>query len=144
MTQGIPFYDYGITPGASIANPRNVESLVKFPPTVNPNMLVPSVGPIMELTLDNGAQFNGTFPLDWFWPAMSIADFQTLFLWIFSSYTVGSTPVSLKTRSDQEVFSKYNAMALRPLIGSTYERGHSLHYRNVRFPFRITVLTPYA
>lgn len=130
------WYDYGITPGASVANPRNIESLIKYPPTVNPDQLVPSLNPIAEITLDQNAQFNGTLIHVWYWSAMSIANFQTLMSWVFGGYTTGSIAVSIKTRSDQETFLKYNAVAIRPIIGQDYQRGLGLSYRDVRMTFR--------
>lgn len=130
------WYDYGITPGASIANPRNIESLIKFPPTVNPDQLVPSVNPIAEYTLDGAVQYNGLLIHVWYWRAISITDFQTLMTWVYGGYTTGSIAVSIKTRSDQETFLKYNCQAIRPIIGQDYQRGLGRSYRDLRWQFR--------
>lgn len=139
MPQGNPFYDYGITPGASIANPRNVESLIRHPPTVNPDQLVPSVNPIAEYTLDGSVQYNGMIIHVWYWPVILIADFQTLMTWVYGGYTTGSLSASIKTRNDQESFSKYNCQAIRPLIGQDYQRANKLYYRDLRWQFRALV-----
>lgn len=139
MPQGNPFYDYGITPGASIANPRNVESLIRYPPTVNPDQLVPSVNPIAEYTLDGGVQNNGIITHVWYWPVILITDFQTLMTWVYGGYTTNYLPVSIKTRTDQEVFSKFNAIAIRPVIGRDYQRANKLYYRDLRWQFRVLV-----
>lgn len=139
MPQGVTLSDYGITPGASIANPRNVESIVKFPPTVNPDQLVPSVGPIAEFTLDGGVQNNGILVTEWYFRAILIADFQALMTWVYGGYTTSYLPASIKTRNDQEVFAKYNCQAIRPVIGRDYQRANRLYYRDLRWKFRALV-----
>lgn len=133
------WYDYGITPGTSIANPRNVESLIKYPPTVNPDQVVPSVNPIAEYTLNGSVQYNGILVHTWYWSAIKVADFQTLMTWVFGGYTTGAIAVSIKTRSDTESFLKYNCIAIRPLIGQDYTRGLGQSYRDLRFQFRALV-----
>lgn len=139
MPQGVVLYDYGITPGSSIANPRNIESMIKYPPTVNPDQLVPSVGPIAEWTADGGVQNNGILVTEWYFAAILIADFQTLMNWVYSNYTTNYLPVSIKTRTDQEAFSKFNCQAIRPVIGRDYQRSNRLFYRDLRWKFRVLV-----
>lgn len=139
MPYGAVWYDYGITPGASIANPRNVESIVKYPPTVNPDQLVPSVNPIPHYTLDGSVQYNGLITHVWYWRVILITDFQALMSWVYGGYTTGSIAVSIKTRNDQETFTKYNAFAIRPVIGQDYTRANRLFYRDLRWQFRALV-----
>lgn len=139
MPQGAPFYDYGITAGSSVANPRNIESLIRYPPTVNPDQLVPSVGPIARYTLDGGVQNNGSVNIYWYWPVILITDFQTLMSWVYGGYTTNYLAASIKTRTDQEVFSKFNCMAHRPVIGRDYQRANKLYYRDLRWQFRALV-----
>lgn len=139
MPQGVVLYDYGITPGASIANPRNVESIVKHPPTVIPDQLVPSVGPLPRWTLDGGVQNNGLLVTEWYWSVILITDFQALISWVYGNYTTNYLPVSIKTRTDQEVFTKFNCLAIRPVIGRDYERANKLFYRDLRWKFRALV-----
>lgn len=136
MPFGVPFFDYGITPGSSIANPRNVESIVRYPPVTKPDQLVPSVNPIAEYTLDGGVQNNGIIIHVWHWSVIPIADFQALISWVYGGYTTNWIAVSIKTRSDQEAFLKYNCKAIRPVIGRDYTRANKLYYRDLRWQFR--------
>lgn len=137
MTQGVLFYEYGVTVGSSAANPYNVENIIKFPPTTNPDQLVPSVGPIAEFTADGGVQNNGAINIVWTYRIMTHADFALLLVHIFGGWTVSTRAVSIRTRTDQNTFANYNCIAIRPVIGRDYTRGQDSRapYRDVRWRF---------
>lgn len=141
MAQGVYFNEYGVTVGSSAANPRNVESIIKFPPTVNPDQLVPSVGPIPEPTADGGIQNNGTLNIFWYYRIMTHSDFSLLLNHIFGGFTVSTRVVSIRTRRDQNDFANYNCIAIRPVIGRDYQRGQDPRapYRDVHWPFHVLV-----
>lgn len=137
MAQGVYYNEYGVTVGSSAANPRNVESIILYPPTTNPDQLVPSVGPIAEFTADGGVQNNGTVNIFWLYRIMTHADFSLLLTHIFGGYTTSTRVVSIRTRTDQNTFANFNCLAIRPVIGRDYTRGQDARapYRDVRWHF---------
>lgn len=141
MAQGVLLYQYGVTVGSNAANPYNVENIIKHPPTINPDQLVPSVNPIARWTADGGVQNNGSLNIFWLYRIMTHADFALLLNHIFGGFTTSTRVVSIRTRNDQNAFANYNCIAIRPVIGRDYTRAQDPRapYHDVHWPFRVLV-----
>lgn len=112
---------YAIEPGTDVAAPTLITDLITDNPTTNPDQLAPYMGPVRRVALDQSVSFNGTISITWSWGAMTNVDFQALVNHVWGGHTVGSIPVTIYSRDVNDIFQRYNAVAVYPYPGE-YQR----------------------
>ncbi len=136
----MPLYSYEIASGWGATSRSNVEDLivdainryVLFPPSSDP---VPDGG-VAEITLDNNVQMNGTIIIQWRWAVLPYAGFARLINTALGSFTPASGQVSIRTRNQNNSFSTYNAVLLKPQPGVDYRRGSYGNIADLVLTFR--------
>lgn len=115
-------YSYGIASGYGQTDLDNIEDICTTAPTSQPLQW----GSVKRRTIDKATQYNGTVTALWKFEAITRADFNTLLTYL-GDVTVGSAPVTIRTRSPLDQWSLYNAMMVNPLSGDGWQRAIGGH-----------------
>ena len=110
-------YNYAIASGHGQTDLDNIEDICTTAPTSQPLKW----GSTKRRTLDGKTQYNGTRSAFWKFDAITRADFNTLLMYL-GDVTVGSAPVTIRTRNELDSWSIYNAYMVNPLSGDDWER----------------------
>lgn len=115
-------YSYAIASGYSQTVLDNVEDICTTAPTSQPL----EWGSVERRTLDHAVQYNGTVSALWKFDAISRADFDTLLTYL-GDVTIGSAPVTIRTRSPLDRWGLYNAVMVNPMSKKGWERAIGGH-----------------
>lgn len=126
---------YAIEPGTDVAAPTLITDLITDNPTTNPDQLAPYMGPVRRVALDQSVTFNGTININWTWGGITFADFLILVNHVWGGHTVGSIPVTIYSRDVNNIFQRYNAVAVYPYPGQ-YQREFGGVLTNFSFQLR--------
>lgn len=120
-------YQYAIKAGSSAATLDNVEdtfkSILQTPRHYPPVGDLVTPGSELKITMDNQAYFSGVPVIQWRWSVLPYAAFVHLLNTYLGGFTVSSASVSIRSRNEQNGYSNYNAVMLRPLPQENYTRG---------------------
>lgn len=110
-----PLYSYALSSGLSVATPAQVESFIRYPPTISPDGLLPAIlGAVAQRMLDGSVQYNGTVRHKWFFGALSAADFSTLITRALGNFTTPYANVTIITKHVPDTYARYNAIVYQP------------------------------
>lgn len=113
-------YSYAIASGwdADPGDLDNIEDLIGIAPQSQP---LPR-GSVKRRTLDKATQYNGTVSAFWKFKATANRDAIDTLLAYLGDVTLGSAPVTIRTRSELDQWSIYNAQMVNPNSGEDWER----------------------
>ena len=130
----MPFYDYRIAVGSSVAlaSLSNIEDVLypyTKPRRFAPRSLIPDMYPV-RTTLGSGrVRGDGSVQAAWEFDALPKAAVDYLMTYLWSSGTVVSTAVTIYTRQHElDQYTRFNAYAVLPVPGQDIEylRGNAL------------------
>jgi hypothetical protein len=134
------FTEYGLSTAASAGTLNNIEnefqSILNTPRHYAPVATLPPPGSVTRITLDQKAHHNGTVIVQWRWSVLPYAAFAHLVNTYLGGFTVDSAAVSIRTRNEQDSYSNYNAVMIRPLPGQDYKRGKGGAILDLTITFR--------
>jgi hypothetical protein len=114
----MPQYSYAYKAGHDQATLTNIETKV----THAPKGKVTPLGSVARKTLNQYITHNGTRKLEWFWGAMSFADFDDLIDELFGDYTTENALLTVDNLARDNTMHRYNVVAHTPIEGTDYTR----------------------
>lgn len=134
------FYEYALKAGSSAATLDNIEdtfiSILNSPRHYPPTAELVPLGSEVTITLDQQAHIDGTPVVRWHWAVLPYAAFAHLMNTYLGGFTTASAAVSIRTRNEQNGYSNYNAVMVRPMPEQDYRRGRNGWIMDLTITFR--------